>query len=341
MKIRFKMILQFAAIAIFSLMASGVHAQQDFCSQTADSLLTGCNAQANADADVKNAICINYSDTNERDECFSDLKDEKTEARHLCQQQHDWRLSACNLLGEKRYDPSFEPADFDSDFSNLTKPNPYFPLTIGDKWKYKGGGEVNTVEVTNQTKQMESGVNCIVIVDKVFTNGQLTESTNDWFAQALNGDVWYCGEDTREYETFPGDHPQKPELIDNEGSFKAGRDADKGGIIFLANPKKGKVYLEEFSLANAEDATVILSNSYSFGKDSDLDQLVPQALADRFCSNDCVVTKNFSLLEPGVIDRKYYAKGIGVFLEVALTAQEISQLVDCNFDSRCKNLPQP
>ena len=100
------------------------------------------------------------------------------------------------------------------------------------------------------------------------------------------------------------------------------------------------MYFEEFSLDNAEDVTEILSVNYGFGNNSDLDQSVPQQLADRLCSHDCVVTRNFSLLEPDVFARKYSAPGIGVFLEIESTGA-ISQLVNCNFDARCTNLPQP
>ena len=333
-------LMAFAVLVVFAW-AVEVDAA-GFCSQTADILFSACKAGVTDDALVNKAICLNIEDSAERDECQSDAQDTKQEDSQLCQDQHSWRLDACKLVGEDRYDPDFDPSHFDSDFTNLTKPNPYFPLTIGNSWKYQGGGEVNTIVVLDRTKLMEDGVRCIVFRDKVFTAEGLKESTDDWFAQATNGDVWYCGEEVKDYEFFEGDQPEKPELVSIDGSFKAGRDGDKPGIIFLVKPKKDDVIVEEFSLANAEDVTVILSANYSFGKNSDLDQMVPQQLADRFCSNnDCVVTKNFSLLEPGVIDRKYYARGIGVFLEVELTAGSISQLVECNFDSRCENLPQP
>jgi hypothetical protein len=38
--------------------------------------------------------------------------------------------------------------------------------------------------------------------------------------------------------------------------------------------------------------------------------------------------------------RKYYARGIGTILEIENTG-EVVQLVKCNFDSRCTNLPTP
>ena len=116
---------------------------------------------------------------------------------------------------------------------------------------------------------------CIVVRDEVSEDGFLIEGTNDWFAQAKDGTVWYCGEETAELETFKGDRPKRPEVVNIDGSFKAGRDGDKPGIIFLANPMPGQTYIEESSLGNAEDATQILSIDYSYGKNPKLDQLVP------------------------------------------------------------------
>jgi len=68
---------------------------------------------------------------------------------------------------------------------------------------------------------------------------------------------------------------------------------------------------------------------------------VPRRLAQQLCNHDCVVTENISLLEPGVTERKYYAPGIGTFLETNPESGEISQLVGCNFDRRCGLLPRP
>jgi hypothetical protein len=165
---------------------------------------------------------------------------------------------------------------------------------------------VHHVEVLNQTKLIAE-VRCIVVRDQVTVNSDLIEDTDDWFAQNKDGNVWYCGEEVKDFESFEGDNPRRPELVSIDGSFKAGRDGDKPGIIFQASPTPGQVYLEEFSLGNAEDVTEVLSTTYTFGSNPELDQFVPQPLVERFCSGDCVVTKNFSLLEPGVFARKYYS----------------------------------
>ncbi|MCI0447764.1 hypothetical protein L0152_31695 [bacterium] len=330
------------ALAMFIGIAVTAQAQH-FCSQTAQALFDACKAGVTEDFLVRNAECINISDPSERDECFGDSDDERKEENLVCREQRDWRFEACELIGEERYDPDFDPGEFDTDFHNLTNPNPYFPLTIGNKWTFRNKveNELNRIEVLNQTKLID-GVTCIVVRDKVFKDGFLVENTDDWFAQNTDKTVWYCGEEVKDYEVFDGDQPKRPELVSIDGSFKAGRDGDKPGIIFLAKPRKGDVYLEEFSLGNAEDVTEILSTSYSFGKNSELDHLVPQQLAERFCSNsDCIVTSNFSLLEPGIVARKYAASGIGVFLEVELDSDAVVQLIECNFDPRCENLPQP
>ena len=97
---------------------------------------------------------------------------------------------------------------------------------IGYRWDYVGAGdEINTMEVLDKTKLIED-VTCIVVNDRVFVGGELIEDTDDWYAQRKNGTVDYCGESVRNYETFAGDEPPEPELLDVHGQWKAGRDRD-------------------------------------------------------------------------------------------------------------------
>jgi len=309
-----------------------------FCTDTADTLLTACEASVADDGAVGKAVCINIAESRERAACLDDLAASQAEATQLCQDQHDTRLAACGVLGEDRYDPAIEPARFDNP-KKPSNPNPYFPLGVGNHWEYRSATQVNTVDIVNETKRID-GLDCIVIRDLVFENGFIHEATDDWYAPAKDGSVWYFGEEVKDYETFKGDSPVRPELVSIDGSFKAERNGDKPGIIMLASPHTGDAYLEEFSLGNAEDVTEILSTTYSYGQDPVLDQGVPQALAQRFCNGNCIVTKNYSLLEPGLFARKYYARGVGTILEVENTG-EVVQLVSCNFDRRCSGLPTP
>ncbi len=75
-----------------------------------------------------------------------------------------------------------------------------------------GGRETTVVEALDETKAI-AGVTCLVIRDQVFKNGKLLEDTDDWFAQAKDGAIWYCGEEVKDYETFAGDRPRLPELV--------------------------------------------------------------------------------------------------------------------------------
>ena len=107
-------------------------------------------------------------------------------------------------------------------------------------------------------------------------------------------DVWYCGEIARNYETFEGDDPEDPELVDIDGSWKAGRDGAKPGILIQADPQPPNAYRQEVLLGEAEDVAQVLSNTYVFGSGNpddpnSLDYLVPEDLADALCSESRTV----------------------------------------------------
>lgn len=314
-------------------------AQGRFCSATAQAESRACGNQTLDDYWIAVGICINESDARDRAECLAEARASRDEANQLCAEQQAARVDLCGSVGEDRYDPAFEASAFEKDFAHLTNPNPYFPLAIGSEWEFRSATQSTRVQVMDATKLIDD-VRCIVVRDEVSEKGVIVEGTNDWYAQAKDGNVWYCGEETAEFETFKGDRPGKPELVSIEGSFKAGREGDKPGIIFLAAPAPGQVYIEESSLGNAEDATEVLSVDYAYGEHPGLDKLVPRTLAQLLCSGNCVVTRNFSSLEPDVVEHKYYAPGIGVFLEVELESGEVVRLVKCNVDPRCASLPR-
>jgi hypothetical protein len=311
-----------------------------YCTATARLLFAACGAETRDDHLVAKAKCINIADARDRAQCLADAREARKEAAQTCRARLDGRRSACNMLGEARYDPPFTPERFDSDFRRSSNPNPYFPLGIGQRWVYLGEGERNVVEVTSETKSIE-GVTCVVLRDLVYQDGRLKEATDDWYAAGRDGSTWYCGEEVKDYETFEGDVPRRPELVSRDGSFKHGVNGDKAGVIMPARPRAGQVYLEEFSPGNAEDVAEILSANYAYGGGA-LDHLVPRELALRLCGQrDCVVTRNFSLLQPGVYALKYYARGIGFFLETKPLEGKRLQLTECNFDARCVALPAP
>lgn len=266
-----------------------------------------CLHDAQDDFLVAFANCFDTPTRDERLACKADAEEERTETREECEDVLEARNEVCALVGTGPYLPDFDPANFvdPNDVGGSVTPNPYYPLVVGNTWEYEGGGETVTVTVTDKTKLIE-GVTCRVVNDVVREDGVVIEDTDDWYAQHLNGDVWYCGEVARDFETFEGDDPEEPELVEIEGSFKAGRDGARPGILVLADPQVGDAYRQEMSLGDAEDVAEVISTT---GTES-----VPAAS----CSGDCLVTRDFTALEPGVEENKYYKSGVGPILEVDL-----------------------
>lgn len=200
-----------------------------------------------------------------------------------------------NPVVDETYNPTVDPTNF------VTKiDNKYFPLVPGTTFIYQGktedGTERNEVYVSQKTKTI-LGVTCIVIEDRVWVNDDLVESTLDWYAQDKVGDVWYFGEDSKEYD--------KGAVVSTKGSWEAGVNGAKPGIIMQANPQIGKSYRQEYYKGEAEDMAEPLGLNESAS--------VPYG-----SYKNCLKTKDWSLLEPDVIENKYFSPGIGEVLSVTV-----------------------
>jgi hypothetical protein len=188
-----------------------------------------------------------------------------------------------------------EAATFAFSKSNFHHPlkidNKYFPLKPGTTFIYKGTKEGDptrdTFEVTSKVKVI-AGITTREIHDKLFTKGVLTESTQDWFAQDDNGNVWYFGEFTTDFSSG-GSH---------EGSWQAGVKGAKAGIIMEAQPKVGDTYNQEVAKGVAEDKATVLS-------------LNDKVCVTYGCFTHVLKTKEFTPLEPGIAENKFYAQNIG------------------------------
>ncbi len=316
-----------------------------YCSNTAKLQFGACQNEIRDDFLTGQAICLNFSDPEDREECGDKTREDLSDGKELCSAQYRARKNLCKKIGEARYDPDFDPELFD-DPKNPTNPNPYYPLAVGSIWMYESDGETTRIEVLDKTKSIE-GVTCIVVNDFVQADDGTSEDTNDWFGVRKDGTVEYCGEEVKDFETFEGDDPMDPELVSIEGSFKVGQgdyDGDKKGCIMLANREVGKTYRQEWSASNAEDAATIVSTTYPMDSDPDLDECecVPEEVVQKYCvNNDCVVTREFNPKEPFVLEFKLYARNIGLFLEVNPDPEEggINELVGCNVDPECPPLP--
>jgi hypothetical protein len=163
------------------------------------------------------------------------------------------------------------------------------------------------VTVTNDTKLI-LGVTTTVVHDVVSAGGQITEDTYDWYAQDTAGNVWYFGEDAKQYEGG--------QLVGTEGSWEAGVDGAEPGIVMHATqPAIGSEYRQEYYACVAEDMAEVISLNESV--------TVPYGSFD-----NCLQTHEFSPLEPDANEDKYYAPGVGLVLVVDLNTGLRTELIE-------------
>ena len=189
--------------------------------------------------------------------------------------------------------------------------NPWYPLKPGTSYRYRGVKDgkpaIDVFSVTGR-KKMIQGVPATVNRDRLYLDGKLAEDTLDWYAQDKQGNVWYVGEATRELD-------RKGRVKNTEGSWQAGVDGAEAGIFMPANPKVGHSFRQEYYKGQAEDHFKVLA--------LDASVKVPYV-----ASRHALKTMEWTPLEPGVIDTKYYVRGIGnVYEKTVKGGNERSELV--------------
>ena len=197
------------------------------------------------------------------------------------------------------YAPELDPADFVDGIDN-----PYLPLIPGTKWVYEGedDGEAERVEVEvlDETREIE-GITATVVRDTVYVDGELAEDTFDWYAQDKDGNVWYLGEDTHEYEDGVA--------VNAAGAWEYGKDGALPGIVMLAHPEVGDAYRQEYYEGEAEDMGEVLEIGVT--QETGLGSF-----------DDVLVTEDWNPLEPEVIEEKSYAPSVGLIGEVKTAGGE-------------------
>jgi hypothetical protein len=175
-------------------------------------------------------------------------------------------------------------------------------LRVGAKWVYRetdGAGGEQRVEVTvlDETREV-MGIETRVVHDVVTEDGALVEDTYDWYAQDADGNVWYFGEETKEFENG--------KVSTTAGSWEAGIDGAQPGVLVPAEPEVGLAYRQEHYAGEAEDAAAVLS--------PDEQVEVPFGHFE-----GVLMTKEFTPLQPDVLEHKFYARGVGMVLALAIS----------------------
>jgi len=169
--------------------------------------------------------------------------------------------------------------------------DPFMPWIVGSRFVFDGTEHVE-VTVLPDTKEI-LGVQTTTVHDQVFSGSEVTEDTLDWYAQDAQGNVWYFGEQTAEYESG--------KVTSTEGSWIGGVDGAQPGIIMLAQPAVGDSYRQEYLKGEAEDLASVTALSGSVS-----------SKAGSWSGADVLVTEEWTPLEPGVREQKTYARGVGV-----------------------------
>jgi hypothetical protein len=198
-------------------------------------------------------------------------------------------------------------ASFEVDFESaaFTDPtiinNQYWPLTPGVTHVYaaqtEDGCEVNSVTPSTDGKEdfedPYDGITALAVEDLEWLsedcdgNYILMEKTTDWYAQDDDDNIWYLGEETQAFE-------DDLNCRSDEGAWEAGEDGAEAGIVLLGTPVKGLAYSQEYLEGEAED----------MGKVLNLDVTV--ALESFGPYTDCLKTKEWTPLERGSVEHKFY-----------------------------------
>jgi hypothetical protein len=176
--------------------------------------------------------------------------------------------------------------------------NPWYPLAPRTTLTYRGvkdGKPSRDVFTVTRAKRTVDGVRCTVVKDILYLSGKVEERTTDWYAQDTSGNVWYFGERTAELDTHG-------RVKSRAGSWEAGVKGARAGIFMPAHPRVGQSGRQEYYRGQAEDHYRVKS-------------LAAKVHTPAASSTHALLTEEWTPLEPGVLDHKYYVRGIGTVLE--------------------------
>jgi len=190
--------------------------------------------------------------------------------------------------------------------------NPWLPMTPGRVWIYAGHKERERaldVVAPSQRITVIAGVTTRVVEDHLYLGNRLAERTSDYYAQDRCGTVWYFGEDTAELD-------RRGHVTSREGSFLAGLRGAEPGVVMQAAPELGRRFRQEWYPRHAEDVF----------RAADLSAAV-RVPYGRFPS--ALRTLETTRLEPGTLDEKFYARGVGEVMERSVRGgDEVLRLVE-------------
>jgi hypothetical protein len=188
------------------------------------------------------------------------------------------------------------PADFTTRIDN-----PHFPIRPGTRWSYRGVDNegtrsTSTVTVHTRTKEI-AGITATALRDRNTEDGELVEDALEWYAQDRAGNVWYLGEEVKEYEGGK---------LTGRGSSVVRAGGAQPGIAVPANPTAGMCFRRSYEAGENEDRLTVLS--------------VREQVEVPFRHFPTVLMiKQTTPLEPKALEYSYHARGVGLVLTLAVS----------------------
>ena len=296
---------------------SGISIAEPGCSASAHIQRLACEYDLRDDFYTSNALC--QDSANPDSACFDDAETDFDDGLDECNEYLDARLELCESLDDATHDPAFGP-DFAADFvdpleiGSTVAPNPWFALVPGNRWLYEGDGESIEVVVTSDTKLID-GITCIVVIDTAMEDDVVVEITNDWYAQDVSGNVWYCGEIAENFEEFDGDETAALSLSTSTAPGKPDG-MTRSPVCCCRSIRRLAMSFARSSLRPTRKTSLrsLLSTRPSLRRGS--------------CDGNCLMTRDFTPLEPDVEENKFYVPGIGLIVEIKPGTTERVELVE-------------
>ncbi len=309
-------VLGLAMVPLLTTHSEPAAAANSPCKHAARQMLHACRFDLRDNLREAHANCINLAEGEARRACLRDARAARIEAAEECADQFDARRQACTALDEWRYDPDplIDPAItfVHPDEVGAAQANPFVSIVSGHTYVLRTGEDGEETVIVNATDEIREirGVDCRMVVDAVVvaeednegggTDYVPVEVTDDWFAQDDQRNVYYCGEISRNFEDG--------QLVDLDGSFEAGQEFAKAGLLILAAPEPGQIHRQEFALGDAEDIVEYRDLAAT-----------PLEENPKFpCAGRCLQTLDFAPLDPESTEFKYYLPGTGFVLAEAM-----------------------
>ena len=309
------------------------------CSTHARLMRRACYADRWDDFLVHSADCVYVTAAEDRKECREEAWEERAEKKEECEDVYEARLDICEVVGEEPFALDLDPADFvdPDDIGDTVTPNQYWPLQAERTHVIVADGEVTIVTNQDDTRDV-GGLPCRVVWDLVFEEEDdgaggfeyaAAEVTQDWYAQHLNGDVVYCGENT--YET------EDDLILGTDGSFANGEERARAGFLLREMPVVGDGDRQEMASDEAEDFVeyVSLASGPSAAEGGE---------GTIACNGGCLQTREVNPHDPGEAEYKYYLPGTGFVLATKLEDDVPTgerEEVTCIVDSLAEAFTEP